>query len=126
MDYRLTIAQRPSFLHARVTGPNTPQNVLRFLEQAYAACLEHGQAALLLEMNLSGPSIGSASIFNVIAQRSADGAKLRKIAYVDRVERDPEKVRFAETVAVNRGVNVRVFPDIEAAGRWLSEDDPSP
>jgi hypothetical protein len=125
MDYRLTITQRPSFLHASVVGPNTPQNVLRFLEQAYAACVERGQGALLLEMNLSGPSIGSANIFNVIAQRSADGAKLRKIAYVDRIERDPEKVRFAETVAVNRGVNVRVFPDIEAAGRWLVEDAPS-
>ncbi len=126
MDYRLTITERPSFLHASVTGPNTPQNVLRFLEQAYAACVERGQASLLLEMNLSGPSIGSASIFNVIAQRSADGAKLRKIAYVDRIERDPEKVRFAETVAVNRGVNVRVFPDIEAAAGWLCEGAPTP
>jgi hypothetical protein len=29
--------------------------------------------------------------------------------------------RFAETVAVNRGVNVRLFESVATAERWLSE-----
>ncbi len=121
MSYLLTITEHPAFLHAAVTGTNSAENALRFLEEAYAACVQRGRSAVLLEMNLAGPSLESASIFRVIAQRSADGARLRKIAYVDRAQRDPDKVKFAETVAFNRGVNVRLFPDIELAARWLSE-----
>ena len=49
-------------------------------------------------------------------------AKLRKIAYVDTSQRDPDKMKFAETVAQNRGVNVRLFRDGDAARQWLSED----
>lgn len=124
MSYLLTITEHPSFLHAKVTGTNNAENALRFLEEAYAACMQRGQSAVLLEMDLSGPSLESASIFRVIAQRSADGAKLRKIAYVDKSERGPEKVKFAETVAINRGVNVRLFPDVESATRWLSDAPP--
>ena len=29
--------------------------------------------------------------------------------------------RFAETVAVNRGINLRIFTDIAEAKRWLEE-----
>jgi hypothetical protein len=29
---------------------------------------------------------------------------------------------FAETVAVNRGVNVRLFQDVAAAAQWLSDE----
>jgi hypothetical protein len=32
---------------------------------------------------------------------------------------DPEGARFAETVALNRGVNVRLFAGVEEARRWL-------
>ncbi|MDB5200593.1 MAG: hypothetical protein JWQ27_2 [Ferruginibacter sp.] len=33
-----------------------------------------------------------------------------------------DKERFGETVAVNRGTNVRVFTDSEAAATWLQAD----
>jgi hypothetical protein len=36
-----------------------------------------------------------------------EGTKLQRIAYVQASMTDPAKPRFAETVAVNRGVNVR-------------------
>lgn len=70
-------------------------------------------------MNLSGPSFDLGSIFSVVAERSADGKKLRKIAYVDTSQRDPTALKFAETVAVNRGVNVLLFQDLAAAQRWM-------
>ena len=77
---------------------------------------------MLLELNLAGPSLDSSSIFEVVSKRAAVAAKLRKIAYVDTSERDPDKMKFAETVALNRGVNVRLFRDVDAARQWLSED----
>jgi hypothetical protein len=119
MPYHLTLEEHPGYLRATVTGSNNPRNALRFLKESYEACVERGQTALLLEMNLSGPAFDFGSIFSVVAERSADGKKLRKIAYVDTSPRDPKTMKFAETVAINRGVNVRLFQDLAAAQRWM-------
>jgi hypothetical protein len=119
MPYHLALEEHPRYLRATVTGSNNPRNALRFLKESYEACVERGKAALLLEMNLSGPAFDLGSIYSVVAERSADGKKLRKIAYVDTSPRDPKALKFAETVAINRGVNVRLFQDLAAAHRWM-------
>jgi hypothetical protein len=120
---KLTIEERPGYLHVKVTGARTPENALRFLEEAYAACVEKGRSALLLESNLSGPSLDTASIYRVVLQKVEDGAKLAKIAYVVASVDDPAMPMFAETVARNRGVNARLFQSVEAAARWLEGGD---
>lgn len=123
MDFYLTIIERDSYVHATVTGINTPENMLRFMKEAYEACRARGKSSVLLEMNLAGESLDVTSIFHVVEQRSADGARLRKIAYVAPiVGKDPARAHFAETVAVNRGVNVKVFRDVAEAQRWLTQD----
>lgn len=119
--YRFEIEDRQGYLHATATGPRTPQNALRFLREAYAACVDREVQNLLLEMNLAGPSLGTYDVYRVITERSPDGVKLGRIAYVDDVADDPRQVRFAETFAVNRGMNVRLFNDVLEAARWLEE-----
>ena len=118
--YRVIFDEQPGYLHATAVGERTAQNVLRFLAEAYRGCVERDCSSLLLELRLSGPALDTTSIFNVISQRAADGAKLRRIAYVDPLTRNVAEARFAETVAVNRGVNVRLFPDVTTAAQWLS------
>jgi hypothetical protein len=117
--YHLTIEHRGDYLHATVVGERTSGNALRFLQESYAACVEHGVPNLLLEMNLTGPSLGTYDIYHVITHRSPDGARLRRIAYVEGSLDDLEQARFAETVAVNRAVNVRLFVDVAEAAHWL-------
>jgi hypothetical protein len=119
--YQLTIEERPTYVHARADGDLTPANALRFLEEAYAACLGSGRPDLLLDMQLHGPKLNTTNVYDVISQRVADGSKLRKIAYVPSTTDDRSMAYFAETVAVNRGVNVRIFESVAAAERWLSE-----
>jgi stage II sporulation SpoAA-like protein len=120
MPYHLTIQEHPAYLHATVTGTHSPENAMRFLKEVHEACMTAGKTAALLEMNLAGPSLDATSIFRVISERSGEASKLKKIAYVDASSRDPEKMRFAETVAVNRGVNVRLFQDLAKAKEWMS------
>ena len=86
------------------------------------ACVKSGKSCLLLEMRLSGPSLSTTAIFNVVLDRVPDGRKLRKIAYVATESNDPSLPYFAETVAINRGLNVRLFPDVDAAEQWLAEE----
>ncbi|MGZ5083420.1 MAG: hypothetical protein ACXWHA_08640 [Usitatibacter sp.] len=121
MAYHLTIEQHPAYLHASVTGSHSAANVARFLREARAACEERGLAAVLLEMNFAGPSLPTGSIYDVITREAAGAKTLRKVAYVDASPRDPGKKKFAETVAVNRGVNVRLFASVAEAALWLGE-----
>ena len=122
MSYGLTVEERPAYLHAKVVGERTAANLLRCLEESFAACQKSGRSALLLDIGFSGPSLSTASVYNVISQRLVDARKLRKIAYVQTNIDDPAMPYFAETVAHNRGVNVRLFQSMAAAEQWLSED----
>jgi len=119
MSYQLTIEQRPGYVHAKVVGERTPENALRFLRESYQACVNAGRKSLLLEMQFSGPSLSTTSIFDVISDRAADGLKLERIAYVDGAS-NLSQAYFAETVAMNRGVNVRLFQSVSEAASWLS------
>ena len=121
IPYRLVLAEHPGYLQATVTGTHNPENALRFLTESFAACIKTGHTSLLLEFNLAGRSLDSTSIFDVVSKRTGVAAKLRRIAYYDNSERDLDKIKFAETVARNRGVNVRLFQDLGAAKAWLSE-----
>jgi hypothetical protein len=120
--YELTVEVRPDYLYASVTGDRTADNVFRFLREAYAACVENEKSRLLLEMRLTGSRLGTLGIYRVISDRSADGARLRRLAYVEDPLDHVEEARFAETVAVNRAVNVRLFKDVSEAARWLDGD----
>jgi hypothetical protein len=116
--YRIELAMHGTYLHATAFGAHTPENAQRFLREVYEACMANRKDSVLLDMRLDGPTIGTASIFSVVQERSGSGRELRRIAYVD-AARDPEKAKFAETVARNRGVNVRLFATVEEAKRWL-------
>lgn len=120
--YELTVEVRPDYLHATAAGDRTADNVFRFLREAYAACVGNEKSRLLLEMRLTGSRLGTLGIYRVISDRSADGARLRRIAYVEDPLDNVEEARFAETVAVNRAVNVRLFTDVSEAARWLESD----
>ena len=121
MAYQLTIEERPTHVYARVDGDLTAENALRFLEEAHAACVKSGRSSVLLDMQLHGPNLNTTNIYEVISQRATAGSTLRKIAYVPYRGGDPSMAHFAETVAINRGVNVRLFESVTAAEHWLTE-----
>jgi hypothetical protein len=80
MKYHLALVPHPGYLHAAVTGDHSVENAARFLREVHEACSRQRVSAVLLEMNFSGPSLASGSIFSVISQESAAGKTLRKVA----------------------------------------------
>jgi hypothetical protein len=119
LAFELRFVDHPGYLHATAVGPRTPENAYRFLADTYQEVLKRGYSAVLLEMALTGPSLDLGSIFRIISERSADGRALAKVAYVD-PNANPQRAAFAETVGLNRGVNVRLFRDVESATTWLT------
>ena len=121
VTYRLDLAPHAAYLHATVTGERTPKNLLRYFEEVHEAAVEGKHSALLLDVRLAGPSLDAVSLFQVVTQRSGPGSMFRRIAYVESGLAQPGREGFAVDTAVNRGVNVRMFEDVEAAARWLTD-----
>ena len=70
-----------------------------------------------------GLSLGE--VCSVINERSLDGSNLERIAYVDTNPDLPrDMAEFAELVALNRGVNVRLFSTLSEAEQWLQSSEP--
>lgn len=118
MAYRLTVEVHPTYLHARAEGPRTPENAMRALKEIHQACVEAGRRDVLVEMSLDGPGFEASAIFNLVEKRAPEGVKLGRIAYV---ENAPAATRtaFVENLAVNRGVNLKLFADVDSARKWL-------
>jgi len=121
MSYEVTVLERPGYLHIRVSGENTPANVRAYLTEVRIACTERGCSSVLVEENLSGAGLNLGEIYNLVKEGSARTAPGIRIAYVDvNPEHSSSNMRFAEDVAINFGVDVRVFATLPEAAKWIS------
>lgn len=121
MSHALKVIRKDNYLHVTVTGDNTPDDVLGYLGEVRNACIEHSCPSVLIEENLRGPSMETLELFLIVAKAAQPSPSVRRIAYVDvNPEHDLDRMKFAETVAVNRGMQVRVFASIPDAEQWLT------
>lgn len=117
---RLAVEQKPGYLHATVTGPNTAENVRGYLDALFAECIARGCYRLLIEERLEGPRLRTVEVFDIVSRGSQKvSGMLRAIAYVD-VNLQGDLMRFAETAAANRGLPVMLFPTVAEAEAWLA------
>ena len=119
MSYKLAITRKPAYLHAVVTGANSKANVAGYLDEIFAACLATSCFKVLVEEHLEGARLPAADVYQIVAQGSAKaGGKVEAFAYVD-ANAKGDLMAFAETVALNRGLPVRVFRTVADAEKWL-------
>jgi hypothetical protein len=119
MPYKLSFAKKPAYLHAIVSGPNSAENVPRYLEEVMFECTVRGYQRLLIEERLDGPRLGTTQVFQLASEGSSRAhGQFTAIAYVD-VNAEGDLMKFAETVAVNRGLPVKVFATVLDAEKWL-------
>jgi hypothetical protein len=120
MSYKLEITQKPTYLHAVVTGANTMENVIGYLKEIVRECEARQCFNVLVEERLTGRRLETWDVYQ-IASDSATIARgvLRKVAYVD-VNAGGDLMKFAETVANNRGVPINLFATVAEAEAWLA------
>jgi hypothetical protein len=123
MTYELTIAQKPTYLHAIVTGRNSRENVARYLADILQECIARRCGKVLIEERLDGPRLGTFDVFKIASEGSSRALGVfQAIAYVD-VNAEGDLMQFAETVAVNRALPVTVFSTVAEAEKWLRDAD---
>lgn len=121
MGYELKIEQKAGFLHCVVTGSNTAENVTRYMQEVMQECAARRCPRVLIEERLVGPRLGTMEVFTMVTAGSKRfHGLLEALAFVD-VNADAGVMRFAEDVAVNRGIPVKVFRTVEGAENWLHQ-----
>ncbi len=120
MDYEITYQQHDGYLHTMISGENTPETVVQYMQDIQKECEKRDCYRLLIEEKLKGPRLDTIEIFDLVTtgSRSAVGI-FEAMAYVDTNTDTPDMTEFAETVAVNRGIPVNVFTTVEDARDWL-------
>lgn len=120
MSYQLKITEKPNYLHAVVTGKNTSENVVGYLRELLRECEARRCFNVLLEENLTGRRLETWDVYQIASEASAHASGVfRAIAYVD-VNAAGELMKFAETVANNRGMPLSVFKTVAEAEQWLA------
>ena len=120
MAYQLKIIEKPTYLHAFVTGENTAENVVGYLQDLQRECEARQCFNVLIEENLTGRRLETWDVYQIASDSSAHARGVfRAIAYVD-VNAGGELMKFAETVANNRGVPMALFTTVAEAEQWLA------
>lgn len=120
-SYQLTVVAKPGYLHCTVTGRNTMENVAAYLQDVVRECAAHGMTRVLIEENLAGRRLETWDVYQVAAEGSGRLlGKFDAIAFVD-VNAEGELMKFAETVASNRGLPLTVFATVPEAEQWLAK-----
>ncbi|MGA7594214.1 MAG: hypothetical protein WCA64_03380 [Gallionella sp.] len=126
MTYEVNLEQKAGYMHAIVTGMNSKENVMHYLQDIRQECANCNCFRVLIEEDLKGPRLRMMDVFNIASSGWDSTDRLPVIAYVD-VNATSDLMKFAENVAVNRGTYVRVFSSVAEAAQWLRHlGNPSP
>ena len=122
-SYQLSIQEKPGYLHFQVSGENNLETVQSYLEEVLQRCIEQKYSSVLIEEFLQGPGLKVIEMFQIAEKSSDISNHLRRVAYVDtNMEHSFANLKFAGTVASNRGLNVHIFPSVPDAEQWLHEN----
>jgi hypothetical protein len=120
MSYQLKIIEKPTYLHVVVTGANTMENVVGYLKDLLRESESRQCYNVLIEEQLTGRRLETWDVYQIASDSSAQARGVfRNVAYVD-VNSAGDLMKFAETVANNRGVPMTVFNTVAEAEQWLA------
>ena len=123
MSFNLTITENKTYLHIIVTGENKKENVMQYMEQIISECFTRNCFRVLIEERLVGPRLGTFDVYSIASQGAMNAfGKMKAIAYVD-INSVGDLMNFAETVAVNRSLPVKIFSKVAEAEKWLLSND---
>jgi hypothetical protein len=124
MAYKLMLHAKPAYLHAMVTGENTRENVAGYLQDLRRECIARGCRRVLVEERLQGARLGTSDVFAIVMEEASRAVGVfEAIAYVD-LNAGGDMMKFAENVALGRGIPVRLFGTVAEAEKWLENPWP--
>lgn len=120
MSYEVSFSERPGYIHALVTGENSRETVINYMEDILRECKSQECFRVLIEERLEGPRLQAMDVFTISSEGSMKVLGVfEAIAYVE--EEMGEMRDFVETVALNRGLPMAAFSGVPEAESWLRQ-----
>ena len=115
----LDLQERDGYLEARYLGRYSLERYKSLMERSTKACTERGLPRLLVDISdLQGYAPTMMERHEIGVAGAALSREIERVAVIATLEQVGPHA-FATTVARNRGLSVQVFPDRDAALRWL-------
>lgn len=125
MNCTVDIEQKENYLHAVVTGETSLANANACFNEIYGACIFYRYSRVLIESRLTGPSLDSIEMFDLIKKNYVKANSIgMRIAFVDTVTSHDEKgLKFGENLALISGMTIRLFKELNEQEMidWLLE-----
>ncbi len=119
MGLTVAFTQKPTYLHAVITGENSAQNVRIYLKQIQQECKTRKCFRVLVEERLEGPRLGIVDVYRIVSEGAVRAlGQIEAIAYVD-VNSEGDLMKFAEDVAIHGFLRIAVFSSVPDAELWL-------
>ncbi|HSL16510.1 MAG TPA: hypothetical protein VLB51_01225 [Methylomirabilota bacterium] len=121
MDFQVRVEARDGYVEATLMGVRTPATLMAAAEQVTGVCNELKIFKVLIDVRKMRGKLDTLETFDVAGHKIPQRPGMRLITKSAILDLPPnmDRIRFFETVAVNRGLNVRVFDDEAAAVEWL-------
>ncbi len=122
VPFKLTMEKQKDILLVKVEGQRDYKSLVKITEQIVEACRQNNTFRALVDVRAMGGKMTIWESFKLVTScftRLRDLRVLRQAAIVDREDARP-RYKFMETVADNRGHNLRFFEDIDEAQSWLA------
>lgn len=120
MSIQLQLQELPGYVVANFIGDGAPEEIWQNFDRIAERCDRAGNKKVLIDSTGINGELSFIDKYFLGENAQIFARHGLKIATVLRSELiDSQK--FGETVARNRGVNVRVFADVPSAKSWLFE-----
>ncbi|MBN1163903.1 MAG: hypothetical protein JXB45_04945 [Candidatus Krumholzibacteriota bacterium] len=114
----LRIEDRGDFVLVEFSGKFSVETGKRCVDTMVEACATYQRSALLFDCRRMTGYLSIMDRFQVMAYGQITSGTISKLALLGLPEHTlPDN--FSENVAVNRGVNLKIFTDFEEAVAWL-------
>lgn len=120
MSYELNITEKLGYLHFVVTGQNTKDNIVHYVDDINRECTARNCFMVLIEERLDGPRLSIMDLFEIIQDITTRARGIyRAIVYVD-INAEGDSLKFAEDACVNRALPLAIFPTVPEAEEWIT------
>ena len=121
MSYELSYTHEPDYLHIQATGIRTVENLIAVAIDFLTESDKHGYRKILVDYRGMTGGLKIIDLYTVGTKNLSELWRTishPKVSVID-WEDNRERFEFMENVAVNVGVNLRMFTDVDEAMEWL-------
>lgn len=119
MDYTLEYLQDKGYVRVRIEGTVVLPAARECALKVFHLATQTGCKKILLDSSRATVNTEVPDIHMFLSQMESMGGD-RQMSIATIFRKQPDKFRYLETAARNRGFNFRVFPDVPDAEAWLS------